>query len=272
MAQRAWARAFHLDTLGVYMQPTLAPPADIRSHMATVNSLRAAQVGTPGLGAAVLAVKSLQSRRFAHSYADLLASAQFAAPTRFFLDELYGTRDFSQRDAQFSRIASTLERLFPASVVHTATQLAALHALSETLDDAMGRSWLALESLAPAIRYTTAWQTTGQPALRRQQLALALGIGHSLDKLTGTPGLRTTLKMMRGPAAAAGLADLQRFLETGFDTFASMRRSKGACVHFLSCIESRESQWINRLFEFSLLAHPSSSPQIEELSALLSFA
>ena len=52
-----------------------------------------------------------------------------------------------------------------------------------------------------------------------------------------TPSLlRGTLRMMRGPAAAAGLAELQHFLEQGFDTFKSM---KGA-QHFLGTVRQRE--------------------------------
>ena len=56
---------------------------------------------------------------------------------RFFLDDLYGPRDFSERDAQFARIVPALVRLFPHEIVGTVQALAALHALSERLDSAM---------------------------------------------------------------------------------------------------------------------------------------
>jgi hypothetical protein len=257
MACCAQARANHLDTLGVYMQTgrtiaahlTIDMSNDIRTNISAVDALRTARAGSVALEEAVQSIKALQSQRFAHAYQDLLASTQFASVSRFFLEELYGARDFSQRDAQFSRIASTLQRVFPASVVLVATDLAALHALSESLDDSMARRWLALGHLPAAARYLAAWRGLGQQPMRQQQLDLALHIGHALDKLTGTPGLRTMLKLMRSPAAAAGLSDLQRFLETGFDTFHAMRRNKGACAQFLNTIATRESLWMQQLFD-----------------------
>ena len=69
---------------------------------------------------------------------------------------------------------------------------------------------------------------------REGQLRVVLGIGQQMARLTRTAGLRMMLKMMRGPAAAAGLGALQRFLECGFDTFAAMaraRRSRGVPGH-----------------------------------------
>jgi hypothetical protein len=54
--------------------------------------------------------------------------------------------------------------------------------------------------------------------------------------------------MMRAPAQAAGLADLQRFLEQGFDTFAAMGQRKGATDAFLQLIDQRETQALEALF------------------------
>ena len=52
------------------------------------------------------------------------------------------------------------------------------------------------------------------------------------------------LKMMRRPAQAAGLSDLQHFLETGFAAFAEL----GDARPFLSTISARERRWIDTLF------------------------
>ena len=57
------------------------------------------------------------------------------------------------------------------------------------------------------------------------------------------------LRMMRVPAGAAGLGDLQRFLESGFDNFASMAKKKGLASEFLGTIKRRESKWIALLFD-----------------------
>ena len=49
---------------------------------------------------------------------------------------------------------------------------------------------------------------------------------------------------MRKPARAAGLGELQRFLEAGFDTFKAMR----GATEFLSLINERETLLVSTLF------------------------
>lgn len=222
----------------------------IRDSIADVQALRRLRVAEPGLGDAVAAVKTLQSRRFAGTYADLMASPRFGAAARFFLQELYSDRDYSDRDQQFSRIAGTLQTLFPQAVVGTAVALAELHAQTETLDHDMGRAWAAMPASATtAGRYVQAWRTVGQPHARQQQLQRVLGMGQELARLTRTPGLRMMLRMMRGPADKAGMGALQRFLEAGFDTFGAMARERGAVEQFLQTIAAREQALMDLLFE-----------------------
>lgn len=196
----------------------------------------------PVLGAAVLQVKAFQRARFAHTYADLLASPRYAAAARFFLDELYGPQDFSQRDAQFARVVPALVRLFSREIIATVLTLARLHALSETLDSEMGRR-LPGASL-DAAGYVRAWQDAGQPAAREEQIVLTLAVGQALDQLTRRSLLRHSLHLMRGPARAAGLGALQQFLESGFDTFRAM----GGAQDFLACVGQRERTLAAALF------------------------
>ena len=78
-------------------------------------------------------------------------------------------------------------------------------------------------------------------------------VDQALARLTRLRGLRTMLRMMRGPASAAGLADLQHFLETGFDTFADLGKSPGGTDAFLRQIETRETALIQSLFDDDLV-------------------
>ncbi|MCJ0761699.1 FFLEELY motif protein [Variovorax terrae] len=224
----------------------------IRHAVAEVSQLRQACLIQPALSNAVGEVKRFQSRRFAGTYADLLQGGPYQAAAGFFLDELYSDKDYAERDAQFSRIAGAMQRLFPTQVVATAVALAQLHALTEQLDHAMGQAWLAdaNTSASMAARYIGAWRTVARRAERESQLSVVLGIGRELDRLTRTPGLRLMLKMMRGPASAGGLGSLQRFLEAGFDTFAGMRDAAA----FLRTIEGREAALIERLFDAPFVA------------------
>ncbi|PKO43271.1 MAG: hypothetical protein CVU30_08510 [Betaproteobacteria bacterium HGW-Betaproteobacteria-3] len=230
---------------------------EIREAVAQVTHLREAARAQPGLGAAVMAVKRLQHQRFAGTYADLLADPRHQQAARFFLDELYGCDDFSERDAQFSRIAGALERLFPAHVVATAVSLARLHVLTEQLDHDLAVQWERLTddpAASEAARYTTAWRAVDRRPERGTQLEVVMAIGSELERLTRMPGLRMALRLMRKPAAAAGLAALQAFLEAGFDTFAVLARQPDGARIFLDTIRTRESAWIDRLFDADFVA------------------
>jgi hypothetical protein len=230
----------------------------IRASLAAVAALREGRQAGGALSNAVLAVKQLQARRFAGTYADLLAGPPYQSAARFFLEELYGDQDYADRDAQFARIAGTMQKLFPEQVVATALALAELHAMTEQLDHAMAQAWASGgetgETASEAERYILAWRHVGQRRERESQLRVVLHIGHELARLTRAPGLRLLLKMMRGPAAAAGMASLQHFLEAGFDTFGAMSRQKNGAETFLDTIQARESRLIAHLFDADLVA------------------
>lgn len=233
----------------------MEPAETIRIDVAKVAQLRQDAATHPQLGEAVSWIKHFQSKRFATTYADLIAGNQYRAATRFFLEELYSDASYVERDAQFSRVAGTLQRLLPQPALSTAIALAQLHALSEQLDHAMGHALLTSRSAAEsddAARYIQAWRSVGRRTDRETQLQAVLKIGADLDRLTRTPGLRILLKVMRGPAHAAGLGALQRFLEIGFDTFAAMGKRKPGASGFLVIVRERESRLINLLFEAQL--------------------
>ena len=242
----------------------------IRQAVARVAVLRQQSFADPLLHAAVTEIKRFQSRRFSKTYADILLSGPYAGASRFFLNELYSDKDYSQRDAQFARIAGALQKIFPRPVVETAVLLAELHVLTEELDHAMALVWrnhtfhkqesdlgivakgLPLPSSStdsPEKLYKTAWRQVGQEDRRWKQLEHVIKVGRDLERLTAMPGLRIMLKMMRRPAHAAGLHDLQAFLESGFDTFAAMRHlGKSAAQEFLSLINERETELMRDLF------------------------
>ena len=222
----------------------------IREAVAAVSLLRQDSQACAPLRETVGEVKRLQSRRFAGTYADLLAGGPYAAASQFFLDELYSDKDYSQRDAQFARIAGAIERLFPAQVTQTAVALAQLHALTEDLDQGLAQACLSQPAGHSAeLRYVTAWREVGRRADRERQLRVVMDIGHQMARLTRAPGLRLMLKMMRGPASAAGLGSLQSFLESGFDTFAAMARKPQGAEQFLRLVLEREQALMAQLFD-----------------------
>ena len=221
----------------------------IRDAVNAVSQLRSAAHGDAHLNAAIGEIKRIQSGRFAATYADLFRDRNYEAAARFFLEELYSDKDYAQRDEQFARIAGAIGKFFPAQVGETAVALAELHAVTEDLDHAMGHAWLASAAGDPAARYVDAWRATGRRAERQHQLVSVIRIGHEMTRLTRTPALRVMLRMMRGPAEAAGLSSLQRFLERGFDTFGAMAKRRGAAEAFLDLVEERERALMTLLFD-----------------------
>ncbi len=255
----------------------------IREHLHQVALLRAAHQADAALGQRVHALKAYQARRFEATYADLLAQPRYRAATRFFLEELYGPQEFAERDAQFGRVVPALVRLFPHEVVATVEKLGQLHALSESLDDATARHLPASPTspaspTAPtspespgdagpppgAARYVQAWQATGRAAEREQQIALTQAIGQSLDRLTRSRLMRSSLRLMRGPAQAAGLGDLQRFLESGFEAFGAMKGAEA----FLGWVGERERALAAALFAPGALAAVQQRPGAGPLDQL----
>ena len=214
----------------------------ILANLRAVADERALRAIRPGLAEKVATLKEFQQRRFSHTYADLLASARYGAAAHFFLEELYGPEDFTRRDSQFARVVPALVRLFPSEVVQTVATLARLHALSELLDTAMA-DCLDDTNIQPD-QYIGAWQAIGRSADRDTQIGLTLDVAVRLDHFTRKPLLRNSLRLMRGPARAAGLAELQQFLESGFDTFRAMQGAE----EFICIVESRERALASALF------------------------
>ena len=215
----------------------------ILQSLAAVEAERRRRAATRGLVQAVQALKAYQQQRFARTHAGLLAHPRYGRAANFFLNELYGPQDFTQRDAQFSRIVPALVRLFPVDTVATVESLAAVHALSERLDTAMA---IHLDGETPSRpSYVRSWQAVGEPAARARQIELVMSVGEALDRHTRSLTLRVSLKAMRGPARAAGMGSLQAFLESGFEAFGAM----GGAREFLATIHARETALAQRLFD-----------------------
>ena len=223
----------------------------ILSDLAVVDAERRRRAADADLAHRVVALKAYQQLRFSHTYADLLASERYGPAARFFLDELYGPSDFTRRDTQFARVVPALVRLFSREIVQTVATLSRLHALSESLDTEMALRSPSAEIDAAA--YAAAWRATGRAAEREQQIVLTLDVASALDRLTRNVLIRNSLRLMRGPARAAGLSELQTFLEAGFDTFRAM----GGAADFIRLVDGREHTLGKMLFSDGMSASES---------------
>lgn len=190
-------------------------------------------------------LRAWQARRLEASFADVLADPTMHAAGRFFLSDLYGDRDFSGRDRDVDRIMPIMVHLLPETMLGAARDAIELHVLSHALDLRMVRAmdrrrWSTLD----VARYGEIYREAGQPRLRRRQIALVVSVGRSLDAAVQRHGVHRLLRASRLPARAAGLSELQAFLERGFDAFAKL----GGAEPFLQRVARGEGEVSRRLF------------------------
>ena len=218
-----------------------AVAAAMRRHLERLKALRGAGA-TPAAADRIAAVKRWQTARLVKSYADLAANPRYRAATAFFVEDLYGPKDFSARDAAMLRIVPVMTRVLPAKAVESAALSVELEAVSEDLDQRLA---LALPDAAiDEASYAAAYRGSARMEERVHQIELIVEVGRRLDALVHWPFVHRTLKLMRNPARLAGLSDLQDFLERGFEAFAAM----DGAGDFLATIERRETAILNRLF------------------------
>lgn len=216
-------------------------PEALREHLERLRELRGAD-GRDGLPPRLAEVKAWQHERLARTYADLAAQPRYREATDFFMNDLYGPKDFSGRDAAMLRIYPTMVKVLPAGAVQTAALAIEVDALSEALDRRLTAA-LAAGPITEA-SYAKAYRAGSTPRERERQIELIGDVGERLDALVRKPLVLQTLKLMRAPARLAGLSDLQVFLERGF---ASFRAMDGA-GEFLATIQAREREIASRLF------------------------
>ncbi|MDS4072219.1 MAG: hypothetical protein RKL24_03610 [Defluviicoccus sp.] len=219
----------------------------LRESLAKAKALRMAANAQPDATAERLRLRRWQAERLARTHADLLENPRYSAAAQFFLSDLYGPKDFSERDDEIERILPTLLAVLPASGVRTVALAIEVDALSEELDQAMVqalRRGAGVMGEMTANAYAEAYRRCGNRSQRELQIALVGATGQALDRLTRRPLIGTALHLMRVPAHMAGLGELHEFLQRGFDAFRSM----GGADDFLRTIAERETGLMEQLF------------------------
>lgn len=188
-----------------------------------------------------------QAARLRGSFAHFLDDPARRPAAEFFLDDVYGDRDFTRRDADIARVLPMMQRLLPDKLLDTVADAIALGALTQALDLRMAQ---ALQGLAPRRRkldatlYGQAYRAVGLPRLRARQISLIRSVGGGFGRALKLPGVAALLAFSRGPAKLAGLGELQGFLERGVAAFEEL----GDADAFVAEIERAERRASKRLF------------------------
>jgi len=188
-----------------------------------------------------------QSRRLEASFDRFLRDPQRRPAAQFFLTDVYNERDFTQRDADIARVLPMMQRLLPASLQETVADAIELGLLTHALDLRMAQVLEEIGGRRPrldATLYARAYRAAGLRRLRAYQIDLIARVGLGLSLALGLPGVAMLLRLSRTPARAAGLSQLQGFLERGFEAFDRL----GDARDFIAEIEQDERAISRRLF------------------------
>lgn len=224
----------------------------IRRELAAVIAARKSAHSDPVLHAARVAVRSFQAQRIADTHADLLRAPGTRDAAQFFLADLYGTHDLSQRDASLARVVPAMEKMLPVAALWTVAEAISLDALSEKLDAAMA---VRLGEHFTEADYVATYRETGTRSDRERQIGHVESVGRALCELVRIPLIGSTLSMMRGPAKMANLAELQSFLERGFKAFKGMKKPAA----FVDTVIRREREIMKRIYAGD--SHPFASKE-----------
>lgn len=188
-----------------------------------------------------------QAARLRRSFSHFLADPRRRPAAEFFLDDVYGDRDFTRRDADIARVMPMMQRLLPEKLLGTVADALELGALTQALDLRMAE---VLEALAPRRRkldealYAKAYREIGLRRLRTRQITLIHEVGGGFGRALKLPGVAALLAFSRGPAKLAGLSELQGFLERGVAAFEEL----GNPSAFVAEIDRAERKASERLF------------------------
>jgi len=208
-----------------------------------VQRLHEERAGNPILAGALERLANWQAKRLRMTYADLAADKRYAAAIQFFQNDLYGSADFSRRDADLARVVPVMVKVLPEGVIRTAAAAMELNGLSQELDRVLIARLPRADGYFSVVDYCKAYRRAGNFPLRRRQIKLIGDIGGALDHYVGKPLVRTALAMMRQPARLAGMSALQDFLERGFGAFRDM----GGAQQFLHTIDERETSILDAI-------------------------
>lgn len=209
--------------------------------------LRRQRVTANELPAARRVLAQWQSQRLARTYADYAAQPRYRPAVEFFLNDLYGPADFSQRDADIERVYPVMARVLSGQALAMVEAALELRALSAELDARMAR--ILREDLGVTDRldeatYDEAFRRCGERASRERQIDLIVELGRTLDTVVHHPVTYATLLAARIPARLAGFGELQDFLERGLRAFRQMRGAE----QFIAAVDERERRMLDEIF------------------------
>ncbi len=188
-----------------------------------------------------------QSLRLSRTHADMLRDARFSLGCRFFLDDIYAPKDFSQRDYDGHRIYNFMNRFLPEATLAPLAMALEVNSLTQQLDLALAqtmRDHLGVIDRFDRAQYEQAYRLCDNYDTRARQIRLIVAVGGQLERVRRVPFVQTTLRLARGPAHRLDWHEMQDFLERGYVAWKSIREPET----FLANIRQREMAILDRIY------------------------
>lgn len=181
-----------------------------------------------------------QCQRLLVSHDDLAQQQRYQKAMAFFVEELYGPKDFSQRDADLVRVIPKLAKVLPEKAMNAMNDALSLNALSFDLDMELAQYLHAHYPNKPINKdtYALAYRHVGRKADREKQINIISHLGDQLADVIKVRGIGMLISLSRRPAKMAGLLALHEFLERGFNSFKAI----GDVQSFIQPVLKRETE------------------------------
>jgi hypothetical protein len=187
-------------------------------------------------------LQTWQTKRLLVTHDDLWRSKRFKPAMQFFIDEIYGPKDFSQRDIELARMVPNMAKVLPNKGLKSLQAALRLNSLSLELDIALVKELGSKE--INRSNYFTCYRQSDNQAKREEQIQLLGKLGLDLAQVVKITGISAILMLARKPAKIAKVESLHRFLEKGFKSFKKL----GEVHDFIDPIINRERELMHSLF------------------------
>ncbi len=192
-------------------------------------------------------LRAWQSNRLKDTYADLLKDKRYWQACLFFLNDIYGSHDFSQRDYDFQRLYKFLSRFLPDVLIKILANAIELNGLSNALDQKLLSvlvNDLDMQVEVNPELYAEGYRLCDNYAERAYQINMTVKLLKEVVTAAHLPFMGMALKLAQGPAYAYGWFDLYGFLERGYAAAKTLRDVKG----FAAAIQERETRILDQIY------------------------
>jgi hypothetical protein len=222
-------------------------PGAARLHEMLARNYRLAKK-IDGDGFPLLQFESLQTwqqDRLTTTFDDLVQQDEYHPAVTFFLTDLYGGLDFRERDQDMHKVMPVMKRFMPDKVLYIMSEAFELQAISLEFDMEMAQ-YMRQQDIQQLdmSRYCDVYRACSDKPGRERQILLIKKLGYDLDRLKNKPLVNMLVRLLRGPAHAAGFGVLQEFLESGLGAFRAVNDIR----YFNETIYQREWNAMEKLF------------------------